>query len=485
MEKKGFAVVLILFAIAFLSACEVQDYTVEGYARDACSDQPIAGATVTLQRAGTTLTRVTDSTGYYVFDTLDNEDYTLIIAQDGYDFYPGQSTVSFSQLEQEKTVGFAALNTSDAWKKEAQGLTYVYFSGTPEQIGCQHGTMLKEELQAFSEMAAPYAPTQQEINFLMAYWEPQFRQRELDEMQAIATASGISYGELLALNTKVDLNKLGDTHCSGFAAIPNATSDNNIYQGFNWDSTTESAVLRASNSVLAFYSVRDENGNAKNDFVAPIMVGSVGVFTGMNNQQISVDTQAASRMNDESFNGYAFRPLTSLVRQALEDAATIDQMTAIMTDTETAYRYPGLISIISSGNENTAVALEIVGAESVVRPVQNNVVWAANNLQAEDYWATVTGVDCIRVDGRADEYKQLLYGSGTPVDPGLLYGFVDVNTAISTILKNDTICVQGNGTSLVYVPKEGHIHVSTLVAPTCEQSLQDYIGFDLNTKSPL
>lgn len=459
--------ILIILTLAFLVGCKL-----EGHATNGCSGEPISNATVTVEQGGTSLTTATDSSGYYVFDDLDESEYTVTISHPDWGFYPDSGQVAFSTSSQKKTFDFSGIDKSKAWKKHIGNLTYVYFSGSPSEIGCQHGTLLKEEILMLREMTASSLPDPDVLHEIVTPWINHFESDELAELEALSNASGIGFDEAVFLNIQVDIGALGSEHCSGFAARATATSDQKLYQGFNMD--TDNAALWVANSVVAFY-----NPDNKFSFVAPILVGSIGVFTGMNSKQLVLDSQDAGHLKDPTFTGTSFRPATAMLRKALQESSTIGQMTSLLTSTSLSYRPIGLISIISGGHENAAVSAEILGSNSYIRPMENNVIWSANNFQADWYWDPIYIPD---PNDRALLYEELL------LNPGTLHGSVNINSSKTQILGQSPICDvvrNRNGLSVVFAPHDGQngqIHISTLARPAC---MQEYAGFDFYTKNPL
>lgn len=488
--------------IDFSVVCQTGEVgELEGYAMDPCTNQPIAGAQVVL--VGTNLSAVTDSSGYYHIGQVNiDTTYDIQISHPGNSFFPTTTSFSLSEANEVYTIDFSGIAAENAWKKETQGLTYVFMSGTPKEIGCQHGIMLREELKAIKKAAADAKRLPENLNELIEPWLDYFLPKEIEEMEAIAQNTGVvnagnpegkqvvTYEELAFFNVQVDMGALGNEHCSGFAAMNGTTADGKLYQGFNWDSDKATATLRTQNSVLAFYHPKD-----KIPFVAPIMVGSIGVYTGMNLEHIALDTQAASNIVDTGFDieRGAFRPATSLIRRALEDSDSIDEMVQILTpsdrDDTYTYRYPGLIAIITKGteDENEMVSLEMVGTEYQVRYPENNVIYSANTFLSP-VWP-INGLGFTNTNERIDGYERLL------VNPITKYRSIDVETSKEIMgwtgytslflgLVEQRICnIEGNGTSLVYVPEEGNIYVSTIgLPPACHA---EYIGFNLEHREPL
>ncbi len=482
----------LMFSAVFIAGCRI-----DGLVTDACSGQPIVGATVTIQGAGTTRSTITDGSGAYAFEEVENGQYNVTVASEGLQFYSSSKTVTVSG-EAGATANFVGLSTDQAWKNSTNGLTYIHLSGNPTMIGCQHGTMLKDEILAFREDALDYLASQYGtprelleamIPSIVEPWYDFFTADALEEMQAIANATGVALDELVLLNIEVDLSVwrgletgqsqssggyLADSatpnleHCSGFAARGNATSHGKLIHGYNMDINEDAAEVWTSHSVLAFY-----HPYQKNSFVAPTMVGSAGVFTGMNSQMIAIDNGNGGYFNDSNYSEPAFRPLTSIIREALENASNISEAVSIMSGAS-SYRPVPSISLISSGTENDAVTLEMFAGDHFPRTLTSDVTWHANQFQAAGYWPSSYVPN---PNNRSLKYEELLY------NPGTLQGSIDITTAIDDVLSVYPIC-QGvrNELSILYLPQDMTLYVSTLTHPACGGT---YLGFNLTDETPL
>lgn len=84
-----------LFILLFISSCSnSNDYeifgSIHGVVTDYANGVPIENATILLSPGG--ITKQTDASGYYKFDNLESQQYTLTIQKNGYQ--PNRKTIS-------------------------------------------------------------------------------------------------------------------------------------------------------------------------------------------------------------------------------------------------------------------------------------------------------------------------------------------------------------------------------------------------------
>ena len=283
-------------------------------------------------------------------------------------------------------------------------------------------------------------------------------------MQGISDATGIRLNEVLIPNIQWELQETM-LHCSEFAAMGTATADGRLYHGFNMDThSQENVALWNKFSFLAFY-----HPEGKNSFAAVTSPGSVGVFSGINLAGISIGWDN-TRIKAEAQPEYpsAFEPYLITIRQALEDASDIDGAVAALTR---PYRPLGDILIIADGKTGTAGALETFDNSYFVRAPEDDLIWSANQFNSEE----MDPFDWDDANPRYDKYEELLLGD--------LYGEWDAEKGIKDLLAIQPICRPlANEMSLLYVPEEMEIWISTQSGPAC-QGL--FIGFDLLAESPM
>ena len=116
------------------------------------------------------------------------------------------------------------------------GTKMVYLEGTPEEMGHQHGVLLKKSVRDLVErvlygvgVGSSFEKGRWffgEIEEAQKHIEPFIEDRYLREMDAIALATKLDREEIRLANYFPEL-----FHCSGFAVFGNATADGKLYHG--------------------------------------------------------------------------------------------------------------------------------------------------------------------------------------------------------------------------------------------------------------
>lgn len=270
-----------------------------------------------------------------------------------------------------------------AGKVEAMGgMRIVYLQGKPYEMGLQQGSLFREELRQFVRYYLyEHLILEQGVAhfWLLAYARlvDQDVPNDLrEEMQGIADGAGLSYLDILLLNTIPDLlalarqlpalesfplrfsatrynnGKLHVISCMSFSVWGSAAIDGELLLGQNIDSS-ESNFL----SPYLLTIVRQPAfGNA---FVSLGMMGMVGVWAGMNEEKIAAVLSSAPSV-DAATHG---QTLPFLLRRALQNAGNIDEaMNTILA----APRCTGGIILLADGKAPHAVALELSAHQHVI-----------------------------------------------------------------------------------------------------------------------
>ena len=113
------------------------------------------------------------------------------------------------------------------------GLAVLHLEGTPEEMGAQHGTLLRDAVQA---LVKDYLPkvlrgSREEALARARVLEKQIPDRFVREMKALAAAAAVPYEDVLLGSVVVEL--FGLHMCSGAAASGPATADGRTVVGRN------------------------------------------------------------------------------------------------------------------------------------------------------------------------------------------------------------------------------------------------------------
>lgn len=245
------------------------------------------------------------------------------------------------------------VTTRSAWLQYDDGLPVVHLTGTPYEIGYQHGTILRQEVRAHYANAFRYLDTMPKFRFLprlQVNWKldeiwdelvPYMPADYLEEMRGLADASGVSLMDIHRVHAIPDAFP---TQCSNGAFWGDATLEGRFLQFRNLD---WSRALGVHNYGCVFVV----SPKGKHSFVNLGFVGFLGTLSGMNDRGVAVG-QVGSRSADEWHKGTSF---IFLLRRILEEAGDVETGTRIVRD---ARRTVGINYLIGSALEKKAVALE-------------------------------------------------------------------------------------------------------------------------------
>lgn len=243
--------------------------------------------------------------------------------------------------------------------EEIDGARVLHVSGTPYEMGYQHGALLKNEIHAmvrflfdvkakeFSEQLQvdlgngllKIKPDAKAIIGTITEIQKKFiPPAHLEEIRGVADGAEIAYDEILRANFIPEL-----FHCSGFALSGKATKDGTLYHGrvldygCDWRLQEHAVVMVAKPS-------------GKIPFVNITYSGFVGSVTGMNAKQVAIGEMGGRGLG--KWNG---TPMALLFRLALEEADDLDKAVAVFRDRPRTCQY---YYVISDGKSGRAVGME-------------------------------------------------------------------------------------------------------------------------------
>lgn len=268
--------------------------------------------------------------------------------------------------------------------EDHDGTRVLFLSGTPEEMGRQHGTLLKKEIRrvvdrilygvgvgsSFEKGRWFFGEVDEAVRRTGPFIDP----RHLKEMDAIAEAAGLDAEEVHLANFFPEL-----FHCSGFALMGKATADGKLYHGRILDylrgaGLEENAVVIVS---------RPDKGNA---WVNISYAGFTGSVTAMNEKQLCI-----GEMGGKGEGHWDGKPMAQLVREVMEKCSTVDEAIDFMRRTPRTCEYYYVISDAKShraaGIKATPEIFEVVwSGEShpqLLDPVQDTVLMSAGSRYEE------------------------------------------------------------------------------------------------------
>lgn len=227
------------------------------------------------------------------------------------------------------------------------GTRVVFLSGTPEEMGKQHGVLLKKSVRNVVDrilygvgVGSSFGKGKwffREIEEAQRRLAPHMRPEYLREMDALAFAAGLEKEEVRLANYFPEL-----FHCSGFALLGGATSGGRVFHGRVLDYLR--GVGLEQNAVVMV--MKPERGHA---WVNIGYAGFVGSVTAMNERHIAI-----GEMGGRGEGNWDGKPMAQLVREVMERAGTIDEALDIMRKSRRTCEY---YYVISDGKKRRAVGV--------------------------------------------------------------------------------------------------------------------------------
>lgn len=239
------------------------------------------------------------------------------------------------------------------------GTRVLFLEGTPEEIGAQHGTLMKKEVHHLVRrilygvgVGSSFGKGRWffgEIEEAQSRLQPFVSGRHLREMDALAAAAGVRVEEARLANFFPEL-----FHCSGFAVFGDATEGGRMYHGRILD-YMKGVGLEQNACVIV---MRPDEGHA---WVNLGYAGFLGTVTAMNEKRIAI-----GEMGGRGEGAWDGKPMAQLMREVMEKASTIDEAVEIMRSSPRTCEY---YYVISDGNTRRAVGI-------AATPEKFETIWA-------------------------------------------------------------------------------------------------------------
>ncbi|MBI1310180.1 peptidase C45 acyl-coenzyme A:6-aminopenicillanic acid acyl-transferase [bacterium] len=227
------------------------------------------------------------------------------------------------------------------------GQRVVLLSGSPEEVGRAHGELLRQEAQACIDSVLHTFGTAQTIrtgrwfrhDLEDAYTRlsPHIPERHKVETRAMAAALDLDEGLVQTLNVFPEL-----FHCSGFALCGKATRDGKLYHGRVLDYMTAIGLQDAATTFIV-------NVDGRIPFANVGYAGFIGSVSGMNAQSISLGEMGGR--GEGQWDGV---PMATLMRQALEECRTLDDVMDLWKNSPRTCEY---YYVFADGKTNRAVGV--------------------------------------------------------------------------------------------------------------------------------
>ena len=274
------------------------------------------------------------------------------------------------------------------WLETINGYHVLHLKGTPYELGYQHGALLKEHVRqnlktllvdkaqaaTLVEVGPVKITPRAAIEIIVAIQKPHIAPRYIEEIEGLAAGADISVPDARAANFIPEL-----FHCSGFALAKSATQDGHLLHGRVLDYAVDWGLQ--DHAVII---VCEPEGRLP--WVNIGYAGFLGSVTGMNAEHISIGEMGGGGLGH--WNG---RPMTLLMREALETAKSLEDAIAVFRDGPRTCEY---YFVVADGETNEAVGMEaswnvftvVKPGEShplLPRPVKDCVLLSAGSRYAE------------------------------------------------------------------------------------------------------
>jgi len=227
------------------------------------------------------------------------------------------------------------------------GTRVLFLKGTPEEMGRQHGTLMKKQVRHLVDQmlfGVGVGSSFEKGSWFFGELEsaekrvaPFTDERYFREMDALASAAGLPREEVRIANFFPEL-----FHCSGFALFGKATVGGKMYHGRILD-YLRGMGLEQNATVIVF---QPDQGNA---WVNVGYAGFVGSVTAMNEKHLAI-----GEMGGRGEGHWDGKPMAELVREVMEKASTLEEAVAIMRKGPRTCEY---YYVISDAKSNRAVGI--------------------------------------------------------------------------------------------------------------------------------
>ena len=246
------------------------------------------------------------------------------------------------------------------------GITVVYLSGSPYEIGFGHGKLCKEEiLQAheyhFSQYDNPKS-SKDAINWvkIAKEVEKQIPEEYIEEMRGIGDGSGIGYDKILFINLLTTVARK-----DGCFAFAYKDKNSNIHVIRQIDIRITQELWKK----MILFVVKPRNGNRFAAFLNP---GWVDGETGMNDKGLYISQNAIHIRQSK----WKIMPITHLTRYMLQYADTINDVNKILNEQKA---FP--VKLLFVASKERAAVFEIANDEKARIDMESRFLALSNHAR--------------------------------------------------------------------------------------------------------
>ena len=332
------------------------------------------------------------------------------------------------------------------WIKEHR-VALLY--GTPEQIGRAHGELLRQEATRCIDSVLHTFGTLQTIRTgrwfrhdledAYAQLAPHIPERHKAETRALAASLGLDDELVQVLNVFPEL-----FHCSGFAVYGQATIHGKLYHGRVLDYMTTIGLQDAATTFI----VAPDGHHA---FANVGYAGFIGSVSGLNTRGISL-----GEMGGRGEGHWDGVPMATLMRRALEECSTLDEVTALWSNSPRTCEY---YYVFADGKTNQAVGV-------AATPENIQFIWPGQSHEL--LGPGIADAVVLSAGSRLETLSKRI---------SQRYGQIDADVAQS--LMSRPVAMQSNLHNVLFVPADGVLYVANAShnKPAAERP---YVRLNLN-----
>ncbi|MCA9070969.1 MAG: acyltransferase domain-containing protein, partial [Planctomycetaceae bacterium] len=257
--------------------------------------------------------------------------------------------------------------------EEYEDLHVLRLSGTPYEIGFQHGQAQKEQirtvLRRYADLAGSRWDRLRDMESLVAHAEAFFGPEDLEEMRGIAKGADVTYGSVVSHNLRLYLDAgAGGLH---FAITAQLNHENGLLHAANEELQLGLGVRDCLERVIEVR--KPDTGFASVTFG---VAGQVGSLNGINAKGLAISTAALLDIPKADQASTGKLPII-VVKHLLEQAADIDAAVAMIRQLPKA----GAFSLCLSHHLSDRLCyVEFDGKDLKVLPTAPAVISANHRL---------------------------------------------------------------------------------------------------------
>jgi len=246
------------------------------------------------------------------------------------------------------------------------GITVIYLSGSPYEIGFAHGKLCKEEILQAHEFHFWLYDNREDLESMQGWMktvrevEKHIPEEYIEEMRGISDGSGIGYDKILFINLLTTVARK-----NGCFAFAYQDQNSNIHVIRQADLDIKQELWKR----MILFIVKPQNGNM---FAAVLNPGWVDGETGVNDKGLYI-SQNAINIRQSKLN---IMPITHLTRYMLQYADTINDVEKVLNEQKA---FP--VKLLFVANKKRAAVFEFANDEKARIDMESGFLALSNHAR--------------------------------------------------------------------------------------------------------